>query len=262
MNGAESAVNLATKLEDIGFDDFTANLIDSTFKALLNTHITQLNTYADLVKEIAEGLDNFIAKNKNSVSIEEVYEYIGFSLDEPISQNQLSYLENTFLEQGEQIATNEQNEPYTIKKKEQNPQSGVVYKEDLIDRIKERILRRRYNILENLVTKGLVRLVIDFGEIETKLLFSVYGISSQASAEFSKEASGQSLSISGSVGYKGKILGVDISGSYSKYNLRVKTTSVYDRDTTGSKVDIYARVYIRFKSDYLPLNPAEFGAQT
>ncbi len=258
MNGAESAVNLATKLEDIGFDDFTANLIDATFKALLNTHITQLDTYADLVKEIAEGLDNFIAKNKDSVRIEEVYKYIGFSLDEPITQEQLDYLKNSFAE-GKAISTTQQDELFKIESKPNNPDTNKVYKEDLIDIIKERILRRRYNILENLVTKGLVRLVIDFGEIETKLLFSVYGASSQASAEFSKSVSEQSLNISGSASFKSKKFSLDISGSYSKYKLGVKTTSVYDRDTTGSKVDIYARVYIRFKSDYLPLNPAEFG---
>lgn len=261
MNGAGSAVNLATRLEDVGFEEFTANLIDSTFRALLDAHIKQLEAYADLIQEIVEGLDRFIQKYRDTISTQEAYDYIGFSLEDYITQSQLDYL-NSFIPEGKDLDYNEtQDGNITINERPDPPQSDKVYRQDLVELIKEQILRRRFNILENLVTKGLIRLVVDFGEIETKLLFSVYGVSTITSTESSKDVSTSSLSVAGSLGYKSRKLSVNVSGGYSRFKLGVRTTSTYDRDTTGSKIDIFARVYIRFKSDYMPLNPAEAGTQ-
>ncbi len=276
MNGAESAVNLVTKLEDIGFEEFTTNIITSTFDAMLNAHIKQLETFIELVQDLAGGIEDFMNKYSNSITLKEIYEFIGFSLDEPITQSQLNYLKETY---GEVSWKKIDNNLFEIEEKsvstEETTQSGSqttqekLYKEDLLEEIKKNILIRRFYILENLVRQGLIRLVIDFGEIETKLLFSVYGISDQVSTQLSRQAEGKSFNIGGRIGGRIKFLGKTkgglwgkIGGGYKDFKVNVKTTSVYDRDTTGSKVDIYARVYIRFKSDYLPLNPAEFGAQT
>ena len=181
-------------------------------------------------------------------------------MEEPINESQLNYL-SSFIPEDKELAFTGQGDNITIQERTDPPQSDKVYKEDLEEYIKEQILRRRFNILENLVTKGLIRLVVDFGEIETKLLFSVYGVSTTTATESSKDVSTSSLSVAGSLSYKSRKLSLNVSGGYSRFKFGVRTTSTYDRDTTGSKVDIFARVYIRFKSDYMPLNPSEAGAQ-
>jgi hypothetical protein len=48
-----------------------------------------------------------------------------------------------------------------------------------------------------------------------------------------------------------KVVQASVAASYT--SVSVRTTSSIDRDVSGSKVDIYARVFIRFKSDYVTL---------
>ena len=50
--GAAQGVQLATRLGEINFPEFTESLITSTFDALLKAHIHQMKTYADLVEDI------------------------------------------------------------------------------------------------------------------------------------------------------------------------------------------------------------------
>ena len=48
---AQSAIDQATRLDEIGFAEFTSQLIGETFDALLSANIRQQEIYLTMVKE-------------------------------------------------------------------------------------------------------------------------------------------------------------------------------------------------------------------
>lgn len=267
-NGAGQAVQLATKLGEIHFPEFTASLITSTFDALLRAHIYQMRAYADILEEISMTLDEYVNTYRETVSDEDIAAW----LEErglpnipspvpdsgiPITQGQKTIMENLFLEDGESLNTSQSgNGGYTLLK-DDDTDSNKVGAETVRGRVAEMILTRRYDLLREMVRMGLLRLVIDFGEIETKLLFSVYGVSTSGRATYDTVIKRREGQIGGGLSIKRKRFALSLGGYYRGSSIRVRTSSTYDRDTTGSKVDIFGRVYIRFKSDYAPLNTSE-----
>lgn len=119
-------------------------------------------------------------------------------------------------------------------------------------KVREIIAGNRYTLLKEMVKMGIIRLVVDYGEIETKLTFTTYGQSEalRTASTYNTKA----FNITGTL-QAGKAINkwvkVSVAANYS--SISVRTTSSIDRDVSGSKVDIYARVYIRFKSDYQAL---------
>jgi tRNA/tmRNA/rRNA uracil-C5-methylase (TrmA/RlmC/RlmD family) len=116
-------------------------------------------------------------------------------------------------------------------------------------KVREIIAGNRYTLLKEMVRMGIIRLVVDYGEIETRLTFTTYGESQQLKAASAYQS--RAFSISGGVSARLKVVQASVAASYT--SVSVRTTSSIDRDVSGSKVDIYARVFIRFKSDYVTL---------
>ena len=128
------------------------------------------------------------------------------------------------------------------------------YKE-LRDAIAALIVSNKYGLLQTMAKQGAMRLVVTEGEIETKITFSTWN-----------------NSVSGSQsGYKKKVrhkekakdvkalnVGLLFRNKRKRVNKRrtvtVNTAKSYQRDSSGTKVDIFGRVLIRFKTDYAPLN--------
>jgi hypothetical protein len=71
--------------------------------------------------------------------------------------------------------------------------SGTKLTEDdvvrtITPRVREIIAGNRYTLLKEMVRMGIIRLVVDYGEIETRLTFTTYG------DEPARQNSGKSLS--------------------------------------------------------------------
>ncbi len=280
-NGAGSAVQLATKLGEVDFPEFTAALITSTFDALLKAHIHQMKTYADILEDIAMTLADYVKAYRNTVSDEEIDEWFenhGLPIIKKnsdtsgLSHGDVQAIVSTLLKDNEEIHTdppftlsqnqNNQttpnNQKYTLKSNDDtNTDPPKIGGNTLRERVAEIILARRQNLLRELVRMGLVRLVVDFGEIETRILFSVYGTSTRSRSTYESETQSREWGLEGEASYKGGKFSASISGYYKGKKIKARTSSSYDRDTTGSRIDIFGRVYIRFKSDYAPLNVPE-----
>lgn len=117
------------------------------------------------------------------------------------------------------------------------------------------IASNKYGLLQTMARQGMMRLVVTEGEIETKITFSTWNNSvseSQSSDSVEDKFKFRSKQVKG-----GGILGV--FKSKKKYNesgrtITVNTAKSYQRDSSGTSVNIFGRVLIRFKTDYAPLN--------
>ena len=101
----------------------------------------------------------------------------------------------------------------------------------------------------------MMRLVVTEGEIETKITFSTWNNSTSGSSTENKTKTTDKVRSSHNRG--GGILGLYRNNRRNKNKTRtvtVNTAKSYQRDSSGTRVDIFGRVLIRFKTDYAPLN--------
>jgi hypothetical protein len=98
--------------------------------------------------------------------------------------------------------------------------------------------------------QGMMRLVVTEGEIETKITFSTWNNSSSGSSTDDKvkdrTKTKDKRGIFGQI-FKGR-------DKTKTRTVTVNTAKSYQRDSSGTRVDIFGRVLIKFKTDYAPLN--------
>jgi tRNA/tmRNA/rRNA uracil-C5-methylase (TrmA/RlmC/RlmD family) len=264
-NGTSTAVTEATRLGEIGFPEFTAKLVKDVFDALLAATLRQMEAYSELVAATAKTLQEYVEENKQLVSGEEVWEWLVKNLPGPAASVTNPQPEDATLVRVGVKLTEDQNTKEITKIREKlnwttqnwNPQvdNNKQYQlqeadiTNITGRVREIIAGNRYTLLKEMVRMGIIRLVVDYGEIETKLTFTTYGESQQLKAASAYQS--RAFGISGGVSARLKVVQASVAASYS--SVSVRTTSSIDRDVSGSKVDIYGRVFIRFKSDYVAL---------
>lgn len=116
------------------------------------------------------------------------------------------------------------------------------------------IVSNKYGILQTMARQGAMRLVVTEGEIETKITFSTWNSSASGSETYTKKRNVNKVKTKEKRGLFGRIFkGRDKTKSRNR-TVTVNTAKSYQRDSSGTKVDIFGRVLIRFKTDYAPLN--------
>lgn len=112
----------------------------------------------------------------------------------------------------------------------------------------------KYSLLQTMAKQAMMRLVVTEGEIETKLTFSTWNSSTRGTES--------SNNLEDKVKTKAKkVIGGGIPLLFGKKKNKSKTKTItvntaksYQRDSSGTRVDIFGRVLIKFKTDYAPLN--------
>ncbi|AWM14962.1 hypothetical protein DI487_14620 [Flavobacterium sediminis] len=120
----------------------------------------------------------------------------------------------------------------------------------IYDAIAALITSNKYGLLQTIAKQGVMRLVVTEGEIETKLTFSTWNNSSSGintgNSEKAKVKTKDKRGVFGRI-FKGR-------DKTKTRTITVNTAKSYQNDSSGSKVDIFGRVLIKFKTDYAPLN--------
>mgnify|MGYP007027323097 FL=1 len=124
----------------------------------------------------------------------------------------------------------------------------------------------KYAILQEMVRRGILRIVVDNGIIETRLTFSSFRRTSNTSSPFDqvRDASRKQIttgSLAAGLGFLSAAgsatLGLDAGAGVAKEtesSLHVTSARETQRDVSGSRMQIFGRVEIQFKTDYVPLN--------
>lgn len=125
---------------------------------------------------------------------------------------------------------------------------------EIVNAVASLITSNKYGLLQTIAKQGAMRLVVTEGEIETKLTFSTWNNKS------SSYSSGKSVENKNKFKSKTK-RSFGIFGLFRKKSKRItknriitiNTAKSYQRDSSGTRVNIFGRVLIRFKTDYAPL---------
>lgn len=280
------AIDTASRFGDIPFVEFTQELITGVFDSLVQAHVLQMEEYADFVNSLTTSLSTYINNTVDNVSFDQVTDFI-LNYDLPaVSDTELTAILGAL--ESPTSATAAPTPNATAPTTTDTWWGGLINAvapvvTDLVDKIEDPtevaalnalhkynegilttvpnynqlkeaiatlIASNKYSLLQNMARQGMMRLVVTEGEIETKITFSTWNTSSSGEnvknrvRDRQKEREGRGLF--------GRIFkGRDKS---KRRTVTVNTAKSYQRDSSGTKVDIFGRVLIKFKTDYAPLN--------
>ena len=264
-NGAQQAVDNATRLSEIGFPEFTAKLITDTFNAITASYIEQMAQYMNVLQVVSQTLQDYINNTVDDISTDEIGVFLvglgglndaalNFLLGDSTTAGSLSATEAATINTAVALppAAGATSTPAT---------TGALTStrsQTIAQAIARRIAANKYDVLQTMVRQGVLRLVVDNGTIETRLTFTTYGraVSSSSTTnrvrhEESRDALAAGVGLNVVVGRAAVFNGVGARSTES--TIRVATAKESHRDVSGSRIQIFGRVKLNFKTDFLPL---------
>lgn len=283
---SDEAINTAARFGEIPFVEFTKELVTGVFDSLVEAHILQMEEFATFANSMTQSLSTYINNTIDGVSFDQVSDFI--------LNYELPGLEDTDLQTVLDALKEPVKPDNSAKEPDKEGAQGLWWQglvnalgpavKDLVSKINDPseqlylnavteynegvlttlpdcskihdsiaalISSNKYGLLQNMVKQGMMRLVVTEGEIETKITFSTWNSSTSGQYTSDKERAKSKQVRSRS----GGILGFYRSRKKSKSRIvTVNTAKSYQRDNSGTRVDIFGRVCIKFKTDYAPLN--------
>jgi len=267
-NGATQAVENATRLSEIGFPEFTAKLITDTFGAITASYLDQTAQYMAVVQAVSQTLQDYINNTADDISADEIGAFLlgigglnddalNFLLGDSTATASLNTTEVATINNA--VALAPAAGPSTAPASSGSLTNSK--KQNIAEAIARRIANNKYDLLQTMVRQGVLRLYVDNGVIETRLTFTTYGEAAFSSSKTKRSRlEDNSASAFGAGGGFGGLIGSTLAGfgaaggfEKSKSSLTVSTSQQSHRDVSGSRVQIFGRVRLNFKTDLLPL---------
>jgi hypothetical protein len=260
-SGGDAAIGYASRLDEIGFPEFTTKLVADTFDALIAADLRQQQGFIELVEATAKSLSTFINDTKDDIGPAEIMQLLSAAVP-PATPDatapptkvavgaNLSAADVTALNNALEVPGAGLESDNKVAKSGALSQSGY---DALLAAAATRVAANKYDLLQQMVKLGMLRLVVDDGTIETRLNFRAYGSdyfransSSMSRSQFDFRANAKT---------GGLLSGwVSAAASTAYTSMKVSTSSQQSSSDSGVSVDIFGGVKINFHTDYLPLN--------
>lgn len=256
---AAKGMDVATRVQDLGFVDFTAGLINGTFDAVIGATIKQMEAYAKLVADVGKTLQQFQAANVSDAQID-----AHLSNRYPAGVGGTSIKTDYIFTDTTDAATGVITTAEARRKAVAdalsaetaglgNPLNGVpsavTVKElevkTIRDAISEMLASNMMVHLRAMAREGMARIVITEGFINTKLTFKVDTTETHIKQEAQYRSSSFGASVSGY--YTGKKWGVSGAVGYSRINVSAVNETNYDNTTMSA--EMFGEVMIKFKTE-------------
>ncbi len=265
--GAEQAIDLAARVGEVGFAEFTSDLVTNVFNALVDANQQQTAQYIQLVQTLSGSLADYVTRTSDAIGAEQIDDFLealGVRLDNELKAGDRDIINGAVELKPPVGVDGGDNRVATT-----NPNASEIQK--IRAAIARRIAANRYEFLQGMVQLGVLRVVVDHGVVETRLSFRTRGLTARGEREASKTRgtlnkgyagwgistglTGVTSSLATGLEGIGAAFQVGPGGNFgASTDVVVRTTSSYDRDVTGSSVQIFGRVRLHYKSDYQPLN--------
>jgi len=255
---SDSAINQATRLDEIGFAEFTAKLIGETFDALISANIRQQEIYISMVKEVSKSLSDYINQTKDDISGEELLQFVN-SLPSPTTPGKVRFAVGYKLTNDDAAILNNAVKidnpnviPTTFAANDELKKisDGTGKWDLLLEAAAKRIAANKYDMLKTILRQGMLRLVVENGYLETRLTFNTweYHRDTETTKDYTR--------VKASSGKTSGLLETILIGPSKSSNriLSVKTATTSNTDTSGTNISVFGGVKLHFKTDYQPLN--------
>ncbi|MEZ5426056.1 MAG: hypothetical protein R2747_07320 [Pyrinomonadaceae bacterium] len=235
--GRVGEVTRAT-LNAINFPEFVASIIKGTFQAITDASIQQMEAYAELLKNVAMSLDDFMQDN---ISHDSARDYLADNFDgflmrdtsggKPVlklnpSQANSSEMPSFFKDLGF-------DSPGDI--------DDQAIEEKVVPAARKSMAERRQQTLATMVLMGINRIVVDEGEILAKLVFHI-----DASETMNMRFDQQKQTLGSMAGRSG-------NSGFSGNGIMVNTASLNAQSDINVRADLTGQVKVKFRSETFPL---------
>ncbi|AOX03275.1 hypothetical protein BJP34_30970 [Moorena producens PAL-8-15-08-1] len=267
-DAVNTGINAAKQVQDLGFVEFTAGLINGTFDAIIAATIRQIEAYAELVANLAKTLKQFEAENVSDAEINahlnENYpdgnggtvvraNYIFPNTPrDPKTGNPgkagVTKLQEVARALEAETVNLEQPLKLTITPEQKN--SFTVAQVQLILRkLSESLAQSLIDHLREMARQGMARIVITDGEIFSKLTFNVTATETETrrKSEYDRLQAGAYLRASARWGWGRASVGANFN------KLKVKATNESSFDNVTMSTEIIGQVKIRFRTETFPI---------
>lgn len=225
-------------LNAIDFPSFVASLIQGTFKAIVDASIQQMEAYAELLKNVAKSVDDFMNDN---VTDGQVKDYLAdehpdvFTKDTSTGVPKLGVNRNANTPQ--QLPTFLQDLGFTA------PQDidDSAIDEVIVPATKRSLGEQRQQTLATMVLMGINRVVVDDGEILAKLIFHIDATETTA------------LKFDQTKTTFGNMAGTAGRSQFTAQGLMVNTTTLNAQSDLNVRADLTGQVQVKFRSETFPL---------
>jgi hypothetical protein len=275
-SNAERAIAVAKQVQDLGFVEFTAGLINGTFDAIIGATLKQMKAYAELVADLAKTLSQFQAENISDAqvnahlsnrypdgiggtSVRSNYTFQATAADpangvtaRTANDNLQAVVDALILETAVlPAATRLTRAPESLDIPQGNT-SIITFTATQIARIRtaigQTLASNMMDHLRAMAREGMARIVITDGSIRTKLTFNVTSTEVQATQKAKYNSQSFGASIRGSAGWGwGR---VSASASYSNFSVNTVNESSFDSLTMST--EMIGEVHLKFKTETFP----------
>ena len=225
-------------LNAIDFVSFVSSLVEGTFRAIVDASIQQMEAYAELLKNVAKTVDQFMNDN---ISDGQVKDYLAdehpdvFTRD---SSNGAPVLKvNRNGSAPAQLPSFLQDLGFQAP---QDIDDGSV-DDVVVPAAKRSLAEQRQQTLATMVLMGINRVVVDDGEILAKLMFHIDATETTAlKFDQTKTTVGNMASTGG-------------RSQFTAQGVMVNTTSLNAQSDLNVRADLTGQVSVKFRSETFPL---------
>jgi hypothetical protein len=254
--GVEQYKNL---IGSVDFPAFVGGLIQNVFQAIVNASIQQMNAYGQLLKSVAQTVDQFAqdnvsANNARDWLIEKYPDQIG--LDEEAANDEGGQPRLTLKSEDGDAALARINTEMGIAKPITDL-SDPDQEGRLVTAARMQMARSRQQLLSSMVILGINRIVVTDGAINAKVLFELKA-NDQAKRRARASLYDNQASSNTNTSAAGASFGWGAAGSVNvNEQSHVTTVGSAVDETSESKAELKAKlsgeVRVNFKSDYFPM---------
>lgn len=269
--GIDKGLNAITKLESIGFVEFTTHLVRDVYRTIVEASMDQLKAYAEFVSAIAKTAAEYETEVLGDATAQEgqadsyIKDVLGLTIpSSPTTTTSLSLTEDqaTALKQ-HFLGVTAGITPHLIDSDITAEITLGNLRDFVIAKLKKQT-KESYDLIKTILKIGMQKVVVTSGEIHTKLTFHVDAADTydKTATDYSQKASSWGVrgGISGSKGISGSAKGITvsklisggISGGYSGSKISVRVVNEKTTAATNLAVDILGEVRILFRTDTFP----------
>jgi hypothetical protein len=283
----ERAMKVATMLNQIGFVEFTTDLVKNVYNVIIQATMDQLKQYAEFVKDVSKSVSQYQIdlglgnsddpSNTTNASLlanceKYAVEVLGLTKIDAVSGTPAKYKIDSanneeLVDKRNAIISNLQGIDSTpavsttgtadvvIQPPGATATSLEIVKSDLDNIIAIKLRKgaeESYNLLKTILKIGVAKIVLNKGFIGTKLTFHVDASETASVATSDVNIKSRSFSLGGGISGGFKKIGGSLAGGMSNSNLKVTVVNEKSSAVANMAIDIVGEVRLEFSTDYFP----------
>lgn len=231
-------------LDSIDFPSFVAALIQGTFQAIVDSSIQQMEAYSQLLASVAKTVDQFMDEHiTDDMARDHLTENYGDIFQKELTSQgpKLTIPPPPPPASGQTGAPPLPNFLQELGFTDAGDLDERSVNETVVPQVRRTLAETRHQSLATMVMMGINRIVVDEGEINAKLIFTVDA--SEATAVTFDDTKTTNWGMSGTLG----------RNPFGASGIVVTTTNVNTQSEISLRAELTGEVRVKFKSDYFPL---------